>query len=201
MSSEDALNSISGISSISIDTDLRNAYRAARASFSQTYYDDISGNFSFKQSQRENSEVVLGNDFVDKNDKTKELEVKTEEPEILIDESIENHIKKTDVPMYVYRPQLSGHKYTYACEAMREFFNESPIPAGKLAWLGNSSSDMRAHYIYKSRDGNIYWIFNYMGEWRQLDYFTRSDLLDFLGDSKNTPDWEESEFVKSRCLF
>jgi len=68
-------DTINGFSNIIIDTDLRISYRVSRASFSQTYYDDISG---FVCNKTESLKIEKNTAEVKSSQKTKVAKLETE---------------------------------------------------------------------------------------------------------------------------
>jgi len=103
----------------------------------------------------------------------------------------EEAISTSDKNPYGLHAQLSGHKAFHAREAMIDFFENNL----RLVWIGNSSNDMRAHYLYRGEDGNLYNVHDSYGK-MTAHYFTKNDLdWAFQENPEGKPDWKLSEEV------
>ena len=107
-------------------------------------------------------------------------------------EEIEQAIRSSDKNPYRLHAQLSAHKAYHAREAIIDFFENNL----RMVWLGNSSSDMRGHYLYRGRDGNLYNVHRSYGG-ISIFYFTEGDLnWAFEENPEGKPNWTLPDEVK-----
>lgn len=107
-------------------------------------------------------------------------------------DDIETELQTADKNPYRIHAELSAHKAYHAREAMIDFFENNL----RMVWLGNSSSDMRAHYLYRGRDGNLYNVHKAYGR-TSIFYFTGGDLnWAFEENREGKPNWTLPDEVK-----
>lgn len=100
-------------------------------------------------------------------------------------DDIETELQTADKNPYRLHAQLSAHKAYHAREAIIDFFENNL----RMVWLGNSSSDMRGHYLYRGRDGNLYNVHRAYGG-TSIFYFTEEDLnWAFEENPEGKPNW------------
>ena len=76
---------------------------------------------------------------------------------------------------FAIHAQLSYSKYWNAGLNIIEFFTNDNIDT---VWLGNSSSDMRSHYIIKDRSRNM--VFEFHNAYGQMDIFPLTGIMGYL---------------------
>ncbi len=107
-------------------------------------------------------------------------------------EHIEAELQTADKNPYRLHAQLSAHKAYHAREAIIDFFENNL----RMVWLGNSSSDMRGHYLYRGRDGNLYNVHKAYGR-TDIFYYTEGDLnWAFEDNPEGKPNWTLPDDVK-----
>lgn len=107
-------------------------------------------------------------------------------------ECIEAELQTADKNPYRLHAQLSTNKAYHAREAIIDFFENNL----RMIWLGNSSSDMRGHYLYRGKDGNLYNVHNAYGR-TSIFYYTEGDLnWAFEDNQEGKPNWTLPDDVK-----
>lgn len=107
-------------------------------------------------------------------------------------EHIETELQTADKNPYRLHAQLSAHKAYHAREAIIDFFENNL----RMVWLGNSSSDMRGHYLYRGKDGNLYNVHKAYGR-TSIFYYTEEDLnWAFEVNPEGKPNWTLPDDVK-----
>lgn len=108
-------------------------------------------------------------------------------------ENIEAELQTADKNPYRLHAQLSAHKAYHAREAIIDFFENNL----RMVWLGNSSSDMRAHYLYRGKDGNLYNVHKAYDGRTSIFYYTEEDLnWAFEDNPEGKPNWTLPDDVK-----
>jgi len=108
-------------------------------------------------------------------------------------EDIETELQTADKNPYRLHAQLSAHKAYHAREAIIDFFENNL----RMIWLGNSSSDMRGHYLYRGKDGNLYNVHNSFYGRMDVFYFTEGHLnWAFEDNPEGKPNWTLPDDVK-----
>ena len=99
----------------------------------------------------------------------------------------------SDKNPYRIHASLSQHKAYHARIAIIEFFKNNL----RITWIGNSSGDMRGHYLYRGKDGNLYNVHEFWGEIKDVFYFTEGDLdWAFEENPEGKPNWKMPDKVK-----